>query len=994
MVVQDNNQIIKQSNEILDLLGDIQTFNLQSNVPRFIPSQYPDMNLKDGDMCFYKVDKLMYDEDYPRREAFENIISAFENPEFNVVYILESTGNNVDMYLGIVKNSDTKINRKSASREGELLKRLFEGNFSGSKLERLLSGKEGRYDLKKKIIESAKEYKSVGVISGIPTIDNGNEEEDFQGVDRLINSMLGLKWRLVIVCEPILKEEILELKDNMYEIYNRLSACSKYTMQISSNTGETFTNSSNSSNTSGKNKGYGFNKTEGETRSNDSGIKSSNKQAGYNEHFDVNSSYQEGKTVGYNQNRGKSQAVTFEIASKRIQEMMKYIDESLLERINVGYSKGLFKTSTYYMATNPDDADRLKASIMSVFQGSKLTFSPMVARSLDEVGSENIERIKCTYQNQFERNSNVLSYDIPLINCRPYEGKNIVGLGTYLTTKEISLIAGLPQKEVPGITLSKSANFGLNLKSGKSPKEDFRIGSIMHKDRVLEDLPYCLSKSSLAKHIFIAGVTGSGKTTTCHNLLGHAQIPFMVIEPAKTEYRALIQNKKYGDLLVLTLGDERIAPFRLNPFELIKGQNISSHIDMIKATFTSSFPMEASMPQILEEAIYKCYEKKGWDADTNENLIYGDKAFDDNVDSFPILSDLLLVMKEVVESKKFGAELKANYIGSLISRLSNLTVGSKGSMLNCRHSMDFRYLVKSNVIIEMEELKSPEDKSLFMGFILSKVSAVIKDEFKKKKQCGKSFRHITLIEEAHRLLSKPDFSDNGSKKMAVETFTDLLAEIRKYGESLIIVDQIPNKLAPEVLKNTNTKIIHKILAKDDKEVVGDTMLMDDKQKEHLSSMGPGEAVVFSENTDKPIHIKIELISDTNEDMILDESVRERYLELKQNLGFVYANIELEKHYKSFIRLFDGTRVADGRNFNIQYLSELRIWIENLAKEYNKKPKEIWTFFINRRDTYTGKNIQDIENEETRIKAIIDFYENALTHRDPPDELLSSYHNYF
>ena len=57
MVVQDNNQIIKQSNEILDLLGDIQTFNLQSNVPRFIPSQYPDMNLKDGDMCFYKVDK-------------------------------------------------------------------------------------------------------------------------------------------------------------------------------------------------------------------------------------------------------------------------------------------------------------------------------------------------------------------------------------------------------------------------------------------------------------------------------------------------------------------------------------------------------------------------------------------------------------------------------------------------------------------------------------------------------------------------------------------------------------------------------------------------------------------------------------------------------------------------------------------------------------------------------------------------------------------------
>ena len=35
-----------------------------------------------------------------------------------------------------------------------------------------------------------------------------------------------------------------------------------------------------------------------------------------------------------------------------------------------------------------------------------------------------------------------------------------------------------------------------------------------------------------------------------------------------------------------------------------------------------------------------------------------------------------------------------------------------------------------------------------------------------------------------------------------------VSEIRKYGESLVIVDQIPNKLTPEVLKNTNTKIIH------------------------------------------------------------------------------------------------------------------------------------------------------------------------------------------
>ena len=115
-----------------------------------------------------------------------------------------------------------------------------------------------------------------------------------------------------------------------------------------------------------------------------------------------------------------------------------------------------------------------------------------------------------------------------------------------------------------------------------------------------------------------------------------------------------------------------------------------------------------------------------------------------------------------------------------------------------------------------------------------------------------------MIEEAHRLLSKVEYGDSGSKRTAVETFTDMLAEIRKYGESLIVVDQIPNKLASEVLKNTNTKIIHRLLARDD----NDTMLMDDRQKEYLSALEIGQAIVFSEGMSRPLHIQIDAATDT------------------------------------------------------------------------------------------------------------------------------------
>lgn len=88
------------------------------------------------------------------------------------------------------------------------------------------------------------------------------------------------------------------------------------------------------------------------------------------------------------------------------------------------------------------------------------------------------------------------------------------------------------------------------------------------------------------------------------------------------------------------------APLRFNPFELIEGENLSSHIDMLKATFTSAFPMEGSMPQLLEEAMYKCYEDKGWDVNTSQHkTAYRQKSSRmgsgllTSDESYPILSD-------------------------------------------------------------------------------------------------------------------------------------------------------------------------------------------------------------------------------------------------------------------------------------------------------------------------------------------------------------------
>lgn len=925
-----------QSRELLKFYKDLQTANMNRIVDKVVKLPFPvNGELRNNEMCFYRVSQLSYDEDYPHREAFENVLLSLDNEAYNFVYVLTGTETGIELHIGVVENQNENVSilgkKLSAVNYGEIVASVFEGNFSGSKLEKVKARELGKL-----VGSDVGNYKNAGVLFGIPSIngkENG-EDYDFQGIDRLINSMLGLEWRLVIVCEPVSKKELLEMREDIYELYNRLSVCAKKSYQESSNDATTITFGSNTSTSESKSVNYSKNDSKSSGKQNEHSNSSSQHSEGISKGDSRGST--KGKNQGYSLNTGRSSSVTVEMANKHAQELMKYIDEELIERIKIGYSKGIFKTSIYYMAEEPTHANRLKVGLMSLFQGNKSTFSPLCASSIDISVNEN-SKVLTTYQNQYIEKKGMAD-DVLLLLGRPFNDK-YMGINSYLTTSEISLIAGLPQKEVPGLALKENVAFGLNEKKLEIDKA-INLGCLVQRGRKLKSIPFYLSRECMSKHTFVAGVTGSGKTTTCHRLLSEAQVPYLVIEPAKTEYRTLINSD--NEIVVFTLGDEMTAPFRLNPFELIKGEVISAHVDMIKATFTSAFPMEASMPQILEEAIYKCYEKKGWNIDTNINEILGDKAYEKGTDAYPILSDLLVAMEEVVETKNFGNELSANYKGSLISRLSNLTVGSKGRMLNCSLSTDFRYLAHNKVVLEMEELKSPEDKALIMGFVLTRLSAVIKDEHRK----DSSYKHLTLIEEAHRLLSKVEYGDSGSKKGAVETFTDLLAEVRKYGEGLIIVDQIPNKLASEVLKNTNTKIIHKILARDDKEAVGDTMLMDDKQKEHLSALEVGNAIVFSEHTEKPMHVHISAVSNTNEKQIDNQVVKERFVAKREVIGGSYEDLDVAEIYPLFKEIVEKMK---GFEINKDEKDKLTSYIKKICLGNETEERKMWDMLIMRRE---------------------------------------------
>lgn len=103
---------------------------------------------------------------------------------------------------------------------------------------------------------------------------------------------------------------------------------------------------------------------------------------------------------------------------------MSYIDEELLKRMKIGFSKGLYKTSLYYMAETPVAANQLKNSIMALFQGDGSSFSPLVARDLSE------ELLKASsllsiYQNIYEPD-NRYSPDVPIYTDEIIVGQALV----------------------------------------------------------------------------------------------------------------------------------------------------------------------------------------------------------------------------------------------------------------------------------------------------------------------------------------------------------------------------------------------------------------------------------------------------------------------------------------------------------------------------------------------------------------------------------------
>ena len=441
---------------------------------------------------------------------------------------------------------------------------------------------------------------------------------------------------------------------------------------------------------------------------------------------------------------------------------------------------------------------------------------------------------------------------------RPLSEATAQNIGLPLPAAQTAQIMSFPTMSFPGFERVRNQYYNINLPDlGKSV--DF--AELMQYDRPT-DIRLRLPERELNRHVFISGMTGSGKTNTVHHLLSvMGDFPYLVIEPVKGEYHSLPGVKSY----TLTAGSDK--SLCLNPFWFPRGASLQYHIDYLKQIISSAFDLYAAMPNILEQCLIRVYQHCGWDFIKNTNRY---QALLDDELLYPTFSDLCAEVDRYLNDAKFGDELKGNYRGALLSRLQSFTSGPKGTLLNTPRHLDCDELGGGRVVISLDSLADDADKSIIMGVIIAQYF-----EYLKVKSAGstkKRLSHLVVIEEAHHLFARgestPSADGANESQALIKTLNNMLAEIRAYGEGFIIVDQSPSALHPSVIKNTGVKIAHRVDYGHDIEELRTALLLDDSDRE-LAALLHGQALIHFGGMRSPAKAQVPPVRTKEESVILE-----------------------------------------------------------------------------------------------------------------------------
>ncbi len=827
--------------------------------------------------CLFQVTELVFRREEGSLEPFTTVLNALHASGASCLMLLQCQNGRSELYLGAV-NKQRYDNIFYMNTIRDILRSGIEGNLPGTELKEIVS----RRDIERKLgqcLDNGFDSQCITAVSCVAGDPPANGKS-VPGIENLLEAVGQQNFTLMVLADPINRDQMRVIRRGYEELGTQLSTSSEMSVSLQSGRNTslsenysqsvTKTVSDSISLTQSHTSGTGWSK--GSSRS-DTDSSASTKLAkgaavaagiltgGSNAFFAMNAvstllvnpaqngtndsvsgnasdtlgkqkststSDATGTTRGSSSTEGRSEGVSIQTTTRdhHAQEMLERV-QWYLKWLNRCENYGMFNCCAYVLSSNAGVNLMVASQYQALMQGGGDMSQPVTLNTWTRANG--VEEVK----------KSLLHMMHPVLQSKDISDGLTPAM--LLSSKELSRQMALPQHSIVGLSVMEYASFGREvvrktpLRSGRV----LRVGAISHMGKAMPRHPVLLDMQSMAAHTFVAGTNGSGKSNTVFRILEelmNASIPFMVIEPAKGEYKNVFGRE--ANVKVYGTNRRKTELLRLNPFWFNEDVDVLEHIDKLIDVFNASWPMYAAMPAVLKASIEGAYRACGWDL---KNSVCKGKAR-----VFPTVQDVLAEFNTKMDSTAFSQEVKGNYVGALSTRLESLCNGIYGEIFGGRNLSD-QELFDSNVVVDLSRVGAAETKSMIMGMLVIRLQ-----EYRMSSEAmNLPLKHVTVLEEAHHLLRRTSSaqSEEGSNMLgkSVEMISNAIAEMRSYGEGFVIVDQSPGLMDMSVMRNTNTKMILRLPESGDRDMVGNTMGLKPEQIYELSRLKTGVCAIYQKD---------------------------------------------------------------------------------------------------------------------------------------------------
>lgn len=790
----------------------------------------------------YRITEMVYRKGEPVTDKFTTVFNTLATYNASVFVLVDSNGKETQFYIGVRNNeADDSPYKRSTVTLGDTLKQTLIGHFPGIKIEN-----EDRHRIAELSEQIARRTNvtSVSVVGNSKSEKNVTNEQFVQGLEKLALAMSGRPFTGILIANNQSPQAIQVMRKGYQDLYTKLSPLQK--VQISENSSTSSSRSKSFSEMDGKQKAAMIG---GAVLSLGGVVGGAFLGASIPGVGATGGSMLGGQVMGQlngfinslapNEQitTSSSNTTSSTIENKTVTDMMALLD-SLLKKTDEYDSYGMWNVAGYFISDDMSAAEIAASNYRSLMNGENSGREVSAINSWRSNNRNNLGNFSdlTTYLSRFAHPQFV------------YGGDILVNASTSVSGKELGLHLGLPRATVPGLPVIEHAEFGkevtsyqlIKTTSSDKPEDRITIGRVFDLGQITNKKVE-LNNRSLNMHTFITGSTGSGKSNAVYQILTELRqdkIPFLVVEPAKGEYKDVFGSMP--DVRVFSTNPNIAQLINLNPFMFPESIHVLEHVDGLVEIFSVCWPMYDAMPAFFKDAILKSYEAIGWDLSSStfegEELEYPD---------FEVLTEQL---DELIGNSDYASDIKSNYRGALLTRVKSLTVGLNKSIFTTEQT-PYDQLFDNNCILDISRVKSTETKALIMGLMVYMLNEYRVDQ---KNENNVGLRHVTVLEEAHNLLKNTKGGESELIGKSIEMLTNTIAEIRTYGEGFIIVDQSPSSVDIAAIKNTNTKIVLRTPEAGDREAVGRSMGLTDDQVNEIAKLPSGVAVVYQNNWISPV----------------------------------------------------------------------------------------------------------------------------------------------